>query len=72
MAGGHGVQFDGGFRQGNVEAALALGGAGEEELQRERGLAGPGRAFDEIDAVAGQAAAEDVIEASDTRAGKRA
>lgn len=59
-----------GLRQGDVERAFAGGDPGEQELQRERRLADTWIAFDEVDAVARQPAAKDVIEAVDSSSGQ--
>ena len=48
----------------HIHAALAQALALQKELQRERRLAGAGRALDQVEAVARQAAGEDGIEAS--------
>ena len=55
-------QFFGCLREGDIEHRLTLLGAGHEELQRQGGLAGTGHPLDQIQALAGQASAEDVIE----------
>ena len=49
----------------DVHAALAQAAPLQQELQRERRLAGAGHALDEVEAVAGQATSKDVIEAKD-------
>ena len=41
-----------GFREGDVQDRLAAAGAFEQELQRERGLARAGHAFDQVQPVA--------------------
>ena len=69
MARGHGGQFDLGFRQGDVQALFALFGTRQQEAEPERRLAGPGRAFDQVDALARQAAGEDVVQPLDAGGG---
>ena len=61
----HALQLLGRLRQRDVETALAAFGAGDEEAQRERRLAGARRALEQVDAVARQAAAQDRVEAVD-------
>src|SRR5262249_9541409 len=43
---------------------LGGGGEGERERQRDGGVAGPGGAFEQVQPVAGPAAAQDVVESS--------
>ena len=56
------VELGLGLGERDVEARLAAPHAFEQELQRERRLAHAGIAVDEIEAVARQAAAEDLVE----------
>ena len=58
----HMQQFLPALRERDVEAALVLGPAFEHELERQRRLARAGLALDQVHAVAGIAAAENVIE----------
>ena len=69
MARRDGAQLLLGFGERDVEAGLAEVAALEQELQRQRGLAGAGRALDEIDAIGEQAAAQHVVEAGDAGRG---
>jgi len=50
-----------GLGERDVEAALAAPGAFEEELQRERGLAGAGGAFEQEQLIGGETALQDVV-----------
>ena len=65
----HGTQLLLRFREGDVEPGLALMPPFEQELQGKRGLAGAGRAFDEIDAVRKETAAQHVVEPGDAGRG---
>ena len=47
---------------GEVERGLLARGIGEDDLMRERGLAGARLAHDDVEGVLGDAAAEDQIE----------
>jgi hypothetical protein len=60
-----GPQLLGALRQGDVEALLAVRDAVEQELQGERGLAGAGRALEQVEPPLGQAAGQDVVEPGD-------
>jgi hypothetical protein len=51
-----------GFRQRDVESALALNGALQKELHRQGGLACPRCAFVQVDTLGIEPAAEDFIE----------
>jgi hypothetical protein len=53
------------LRQAHEQAGLAAPRALEQELQPERGLAGPGAPLDQVDAVLGQAAQQDLVEPGD-------
>ena len=55
------------LRERDIQALLPQPASLEKELQRERGLARPGIAFDEVDTVRREAAAEDVVESRDAR-----
>ncbi len=61
----HAVQLFLGLGERHVHAAFAAAAAFQQVLQRERGLARARVALDEVDAVRGEAAAEDVVEAGD-------
>jgi hypothetical protein len=65
MRGGAFAQFFFGFRQRDVQRALALPGAFDQELQRDGGLARSGRAFQQEDMAARQAARQNFIQAGD-------
>jgi hypothetical protein len=56
------------LRQGHIKDLLASSDALEQELHRQGGLARAGHAFDEEQAVAREAAAQDVVEAGDAGA----
>ena len=60
-----GAQLVVGFGQGDVEPALSRRGAGDQELQRHRGLAGARAAFEQEDPSARQSAGKHVVEADD-------
>jgi hypothetical protein len=60
-----------GLGERDVEAALASPRALDQEAQRERRLAGSGRSLEQVDAVARQAAAEDLVEPLDAGRGAR-
>jgi hypothetical protein len=62
VAGGRGAQFGGAFGQRQVQAGLAVLYALHEVAQAERGLAGTGPAFEQVDAAAQEAAAQDSVE----------
>ncbi len=55
-------QLLGRLRQGDVNTLFARGSAGQQKLQREGGLAGAGIALEEVEMIAGQPPAEDVVE----------
>src|SRR6476661_1878706 len=57
--------------EGDVQPARADCGAGQQELQRQRRLAGTRFAVDEIEMTGGKTASEDLIEALDTCARAR-
>ncbi|EEF24814.1 conserved hypothetical protein, partial [Ricinus communis] len=59
------AQFDLGLRQRQVQAAVALLDAFDQVAQPERRLAGARPAFDQVDALAQQAAAQDGVEFGD-------
>jgi hypothetical protein len=61
------LQLFRGFRQGDVEDRFACRGAGEQELQRQCGLAGPRNALDQIEPSAHEAATEDVVQTGNAR-----
>ncbi len=69
VGGGVVAQLLFGFREGDVEAGLAGFSALEQELQRDRGLARPRVTLEQVEAVAGEAAAQDVVEAGDAEQG---
>ena len=54
-----------GFRQRHVEGRLTLVCAGEQELQGQRRLAGPGVAFHQIQPVGREPAAENGVQSLD-------
>jgi hypothetical protein len=58
-----------GFGQGDIETRFAEPDAFEQELQRKRRLARAGRPFHEIEAVCGDASAQNVVEAFDSCGG---
>ena len=58
-----------GFRQGDVERALARRRAGHQELRGDRRLAGAGTALEQEQPAASQPADSDVVEALDTEIG---
>ena len=60
-----------GLGQRDVEHRLAAPHAFEQELERERRLAGARDALDQVEAVRREAAAEDVVEAGDAGAQQR-
>ncbi len=66
---GGGAQLRLGFRQGDVEAGLALRGACAQEAHGGCGLAGSGAAFEQIDPLALEATHQDVVEAGDPHGG---
>jgi len=57
-----GVELVRAFRQGDVDARFALANTLSQKLKRGRSLARAGVAFEEIHAIAGKPAAEDVVE----------
>jgi hypothetical protein len=57
--------------QRHVQDALAASHAFEQELQCERRLARAGHAFDEVDAIGRQPAAQDFVETGDSGAVRR-
>src|SRR5690606_35736835 len=71
VRGGRLEQLVAGLRQRDVEDGLARLHAGQQELQAHRGLARARFAFEQVQAVGGEPAAEDVVEALDTRADGR-
>jgi hypothetical protein len=54
------------LREADVEPELAVGGPVEEELQRERRLAGARITLNQMNAIAREAAAKDLVEPADT------
>ncbi len=54
-----------GFRERHVQDRLAAPGTFQQELQRERGLAGARHAFDQVQPMRREAPAENVVEALD-------
>ena len=65
VRGGDRAQLFLGLRQRDVEHRLARLRARQQELQRQRRLAGAGHAFDQEQASAGETAAQDVVEPGD-------
>jgi len=61
-----------GLGEADVDADLARGGGGHQELQGDRGLAGAGAALEQMKPVAGETSGEDVIGSGNAggRAGK--
>ena len=59
-------QFALGFGQRDVEAFLAGPRALHQELERDRGLAGPGRALDQKHVLPREPAGQDIIQAPDS------
>src|SRR5262245_15226292 len=51
-----------GLRQADVDAGLVRCGASEQELQRDRGLTGTRSAFEQVEAIDGQPAADHLVE----------
>src|SRR5512138_43724 len=66
MRSGDSAEFFGGFRKRDVEAALTGACTVEQELERERRLARARRAFQQIEPLLRQPAAEDVIQSLNT------
>ena len=66
MGGRGGAQLRFGFGQRYIQHRLAALRPVHQELHRERRLAGAGIAFDQVDAIARQAAAQQVVESGDT------
>src|SRR5690348_16808555 len=66
MRGGHGIELELGLRQRDVKRLLALAPALEQELHRHGRLADARGAFDEVETLRRQAAAEDVVKPGDT------
>ncbi len=62
---GHAQQFVCRFGQGDVHDRFALGRALAQELHGDGGLAGAGGAFQQVEPIGGEAAAQDVVEAGD-------
>ena len=62
MRGGHRFELITRFRERDVEDRLAEPGAFDQELHRQRGLAGTGHALDEVEAAARQAPIQNVVE----------
>src|SRR5688500_8701109 len=60
---GRASELVGGHGEDDVETALALTAPGDEELEGECGLTASGLAVDEIQAVCGQSAAKDGVQA---------
>ena len=58
-----------GLRERHVQDRLAAAGALQQELQRQRGLAGAGHAFDEVQPMRREAAAQNVVETLDAGGG---
>src|SRR4051812_21111069 len=68
---GHEVEFFLRFRKGDIEALFPLAKPLQQELQREGGFADARVALHQIKAVAGKAAAQDIIETLDARRAAR-
>jgi hypothetical protein len=66
---GHRLQLFLGLRERHVEDRVPLARALHQVLHRERGLARPGHALDQVQPVGCEAAAEDVVQAVDARGG---
>ena len=66
---GHAEQFFFGFRQRYVQDRFTAPGALDQELHRQRGLAGPGHTFDQVKPMRSKASAKNVIETFDARRG---
>jgi hypothetical protein len=64
---GNAAQFLLGLRKGDVEDAFSGAGAPRQKLEAKDGSAGAGAALCEVNAVAQEAAAEDLVEALDAR-----
>ena len=69
MGGGDVAQLLLGLGESGVDARLARCGAGEQELQGQRRLAGARVALQQVHPVDGEAAAEDVVEPFDSGRG---
>src|SRR4051794_20361032 len=67
MGTGHVAELDPRLREGHVKARLPEPAALEEILECERRLARAGIPLDEVNAVRGEAAAEDIIQPQDAR-----
>ena len=65
------AQLGGGLRQRDVHATLTVRDAAQQELQPKRRLSGSWIAVDQIDVIAGEAAAQDGIQPGDAGAGFR-
>ena len=71
MRGCRGPQFLFGFGERDVECRLIGALSLDEELHRQRGLAGAGIALDEVEPVAFDPAIQDIIQAFDAQASLR-
>jgi hypothetical protein len=65
----HRAQLLLGLRERHVEHRLAEAGAFDEELHRERRLAGPGNSLDQVEAALRKPSTEDIVEPGDSRRG---
>src|ERR1044072_3249138 len=64
---GHFLELVPRFGKRDVEHLFARHAAGEEELQRTGGCSRPRFSFQEVKAVRGQAAAQNIVESADAR-----
>ena len=65
---GDAAELAGGLRERDVHAALPAGGPLEQELQRQRRLSGTRPALNQVQAVGGQATAQQVVQPDDAGA----
>ena len=65
MRGGHGPELLLGLGQRDIQHGFATAGAGQQKLQRQRGLAGTGHAFYQKQPAPGEAACQDVVQPFD-------
>lgn len=62
MRSGHFGELVDGFRQGHIQAAVALGRTIQQKLKRQSRFAGTGLAFEQVQAVGGQPTSHDSVE----------
>jgi hypothetical protein len=71
MSARHGQELALALGEGDVQAAFPLPQTVEQELETKGGFARPGPALDEVSAVGGVAAGQDVVEEPRLRLGQR-